>query len=49
MFFNVKEKLNNWDKTKLIARQGFGNKDPEKVIGSLSTYDLEKQPTVANK
>jgi radical SAM protein with 4Fe4S-binding SPASM domain len=46
VFFNVKEKMGNWDKTKLIERQGFGSKNKDSYIGSMSTYDLEKSQEV---
>tara|TARA_B100000686_G_scaffold341072_1_gene417849 strand:- start:1541 stop:2626 length:1086 start_codon:yes stop_codon:yes gene_type:complete len=39
VFYNVKKKLDNWDKEKLIDRQGFGDKNLG-TIDSISSYDI---------
>jgi len=39
VFYNVKKKLQNWDRKKLIDRQGFGEKNFG-TIDSIASYDI---------
>ena len=40
VFYNVKDKMFNWDKNSLIERQGFGDHQDSGKMSSISSYDI---------
>lgn len=40
VFYNVKDKMGNWDKEKLIERQSFGKKTKQGITEKISAYDI---------